>query len=262
MTDNLLDKSVMGFPIWMVAILGAGAYFIVKRFKSNSSGSPTILTTVPNGGSGAANGATTGSSISSNSSSPLSSLESWISNAQNALQNLGYDTIASNSALQDYVAGNGLTATEYGIINAAQRLIGSAPGIGSPTLANTLTGNNATTSNNNSNSNNNTTSNAPTSSPNPIVNKAVSKVQQVYSQTTGLAMNGFTTLNGQTLEAGVPTQVTNPSAPGYNPYQKPTASEIQQASTNILNQWMQAGLTQSQAQQHVNQYLQNVSQLP
>ena len=144
---DILHKDVMGFPIWVVAILGVGVFFVVKKFTSSGSNSGVTLVSsgAGAGGVGAVSGAnptTSGGNtptVSTSASAPTG-LETWLAAAQSALQQAGYDAQSANQALQDYIAGNPLPQGEYAIVNAANKLAGAAPGLGSPTVQTTSTG--------------------------------------------------------------------------------------------------------------------------
>jgi hypothetical protein len=73
---------------------------------------------------GAVSGAGTGSG---STGSGTTTGAQWFGNAQQTLFGLGYDSTATDQALQDYAAGNPLPQNEYGIIEAAIRLIGNPP---------------------------------------------------------------------------------------------------------------------------------------
>ena len=73
--------------------------------------------------------------------------------------------------------------------------------------------------------------------------------QQVISQTTGLPIAGATVQNGQTYIDGVPAQITNPAAAGFNPYQPLTAAQAKLAYNNDLQALVKAGYSLTNARQ-------------
>lgn len=131
--EKVANTNVMGFPLWLVGILGIGAYLIVRHLSSGSS-QPALISTGSSGAGSAPSGAGSVPITTGSTQTATSNLENWLSNAQNALQSLGYDTNTSNSALQNYIAGNSLSKAGYSIVQAALKLVGNAPGLGSPQL--------------------------------------------------------------------------------------------------------------------------------
>jgi hypothetical protein len=114
----------------------AASTFGSEGFSLNSAGEVVdnatgdILGTVagysPTGSSGTGGG-TGGSTLTA---------QQWVTNAQEALFNLGYNNATVDQALQDYLAGNQLPQNEYSIIEAAIALTGSPPaGLGTPVLS-------------------------------------------------------------------------------------------------------------------------------
>lgn len=107
----------------------AASLFGSSGFSTNSAGQVVdnatgdILGMVPGGGTGGAGSSSTG----------VTTATQWFANAQQTLFNLGYDSTAVDTALQDYLAGNPLPPNEYGIVEAAIKLTGNPPtGVGLP----------------------------------------------------------------------------------------------------------------------------------
>lgn len=138
---GILHAHVFGIPIWVVAIVGIAGFILVRKMFSGGSASTSYSIGAPSGGGGNASpyGGGSGSSSSSGSGSGSSTssggataLETWIANAQSFLTNIGYDPAKVNQALQDYLAGQNLSSTDYAIISAASKGVGTAPGLTNP----------------------------------------------------------------------------------------------------------------------------------
>jgi hypothetical protein len=106
----------------------AASLFGSSGFSTNSAGqlvdnaTGDILGQSPLGTGGTSGGTATGSAAAA-----------WFTSAQQTLFGLGYDSNAVDQALQDYAAGNSLPSNEYGIVEAAIKLVGQPPtGVGLP----------------------------------------------------------------------------------------------------------------------------------
>ena len=93
----------------------------------------------------------------------------------------------------------------------------------------------------------NGTSGYTTVAPSDSTTGAAAQVKPVISQTTGQPIAGATIQNGETYIGGVPAQITNPAAPGFNPYQALTPTQAAAAYQNDLQSLIKAGYTQSNA---------------
>lgn len=153
---NILTHKLGPLPVWGWFAIALVSYIIYRKLKGGSTaGNGTV--TAANGANnllgsqgaytngagqiidaatGQVLGTTTGSGIPTTTTTTPISGQDWAAKAYNALQGLGYSNQAINDALQKYVSGQPLNATEMGIVDGAVNLVGAAPSsIGSPISA-------------------------------------------------------------------------------------------------------------------------------
>lgn len=148
-----LSKRIWILPIWAWVVVLIGAYLLFRYLHNRASSSSTTGGTIGGANNALGTFGTEGFSVNgqgqivdnatgqvvgtsgsgSSTTSSTSTTGGWISAAQQALFNLGYNPNSVDVALQDYTAGNQLSPTEYGIVESAIRLIGQPPsGLGLP----------------------------------------------------------------------------------------------------------------------------------
>lgn len=151
-----LSHKVGPLPIYGWLVIIVGSYFLFKYLKGKSASSTGAATSSGDGTVSASDNAATPSNLGaegfsvnsagqvtdvgsgdvlgyvSGSTNSTGTVQSWLAAAQSALTGLGYNTNNVNSALAGYSQGNALTPAEYGIVEAATKIIGAAPGLGTP----------------------------------------------------------------------------------------------------------------------------------
>lgn len=140
---NFLTNRIGPLPMWGWLVVAGGSFFLFHYLKNRNSGSS--VATLPTGsilnGSGVQPTSDTGSSsptVITPSGLPQTAADQWIQYATQILtQELGYSSPAVNTALQDYASGGGsVNSTDYGIIEAAIKIIGNPPNpLPLPTIA-------------------------------------------------------------------------------------------------------------------------------
>ena len=132
---NVLTHKLGPLPVWGWFAVGLVTYLLYKHFKGSSSSTTTVPIGTVTSGTGALIGGD-GTTGTTSTTATTTTGADWISQAYQALQNLGYDNNTINDALQKYASGQPLNPTEYGIVEAAIKLIGAAPSaLGNPTEA-------------------------------------------------------------------------------------------------------------------------------
>lgn len=143
MDDNIFSKKLGPLPVWGWIALAVAGYLVYDflRHRATSSSTPSG-TTVQGYTSARTMGqfvASTGQIMTPTSgnvighvgtSAPISGT-TWVSHAELALSNLGYNTATVDSALQAYASGSPLSQGQYNIITAAEKLVSGSP-FGSP----------------------------------------------------------------------------------------------------------------------------------
>ena len=138
---NVLTHKLGPLPVWGWFAVGLTMYILYKHFKGSSSNANAATTPAgtlinPDGSLAGSGGA--GITGSTGTTTPVSTTPGldWITQAYQALQNLGYDNGTISDALSKYAAGQPLTPSEFGIVESAFNLIGAAPSqLGNPIAA-------------------------------------------------------------------------------------------------------------------------------
>lgn len=129
---NVLTHKLGPLPVWGWFAIALVTYVLYKHFKGSGSSTTQVPIGTVSNGTGALIGGNgvTGTATGTTSTTP--GLD-WVNSAFSALQNLGYSNNTISDALQAYSTGQTLNPTQYGIVEAAIRLIGNAPtALGNP----------------------------------------------------------------------------------------------------------------------------------
>lgn len=132
MADGMLEKKVGPLPagVWAAAI-GAGLLLAIYMRRTQTSSGPAISDeSAPRGGSAVGNGSVGGWTATTPGAlqqSGYADNEAWRKAATNYLISLGYDPVASDTALRRYLGGRTVSALEQPLINKALAFMGPPP---------------------------------------------------------------------------------------------------------------------------------------
>jgi hypothetical protein len=122
---NFLTQQLGPFPLWVWVLGAAGVAFVLHKRASTGTAAAgtgtgvdpsTGLTTVP-----------VPTTLASLGPSRPTDNPGWAAGAFAALTGRGFDPLAAQNAISDYLAGNPLTSVEQGLIDQALGLVGPPP---------------------------------------------------------------------------------------------------------------------------------------
>ena len=126
--EKSLTEKVGGLPGFAWVGIGLVGYLLYKKYKGGSS-APTTSTSVTDPGASAPMATNTATDQYGNTVSlPLGTNSSWASTAANQLMSTGsYSATDIQTALSNYLTGNGLTSTQQSIIDSVLHTFGTPP---------------------------------------------------------------------------------------------------------------------------------------
>lgn len=136
---NTFTQKLGPLPVWVwgsvagLAVL-AYVYFGPKGAAGNTAPATTTLATTTDTGY-KADGSNTGSTYTTPVATPIENNQSWLTSAVNMVTGSGVSPLDAQTALQGYLQGDELTASQSDIVNKALALKGVAPeGTSKPTF--------------------------------------------------------------------------------------------------------------------------------